>query len=435
MKILLVQPSVRGESESFEASGRKLQPLPPGVIAALVPDGHSVDFIDDRFERIPYESEFDLVGITTTTLTAGRAYSIADKFRKRGVEVLIGGHHASLVREEAKEHADSVLVGEAEGVLPEILEDFRRGDTFPFYQLEEKPEAASFPSPDRSIYEGKDYLPLELVETTRGCPYNCSFCSVSAFFGPGYRHKPVESVVEEVKGLSGKNVFFIDDNIVGDPAYAKELFRALIPLKIHWFGQASITMAGDEELLDLMKKSGCMGNLVGFESVNEESLNEVNKSWNLKLPMREAVRRIHSHGLAIFASFIIGLDHDVHSTVEETYRFAVDSKFLGANFNYPVPYPGTELFRELKRSGRLRDERWWLNDRFNVVRFDPVNFTRKELWKMINEVKNKFYNYDTVFLRALNLRANLGSPRKVFLYWAINKSIHDERYSLKTSLD
>lgn len=427
MELLLIQPAISKEKAFTETSQRELQPLAPAVLSALTPGDVSVSFLDDRFEEVSYADSPDLVGISTTTFTAKRAYEIAQGFRERKIPVILGGHHVKLETEEALSHCSSVVVGEAEGLWPEVISDFQHGDLKRTYQLEELPDLASTPVPDREIFRGKDYLPIEMVETTRGCPNNCSFCSVSAFFGRGYRHRPIRDVVEEIAGLDRKLIFFVDDNIVGDFDYAKNLFRELRRLNVRWFGQAAINMARDEKLLTLMRRSGCLGNLIGFESLDGENLKSINKSWNRSLPYEESVDIIHGKGLGIFASFITGLDGDDPETIERTYEFAMRKKFLAANFNVLTPYPGTQLFEQMKESGRLTEDRWWLSDDPFKVRFVPNNFDGDELVRESFRIKREFYRYRNVFRRATNWKPVFSSPYNFLLYVIMNKALHKEQ--------
>lgn len=426
MKILLIQPAVTKEFVWAESSHRHLQPLAPAVLAGLTPEKHSVSFIDDRLEEIPYHSEPDLVGISTMTATARRAYSIADRFREKGVPVILGGHHPTVMAEEAAQHAHSVVIGEAEEIWEQILDDYERGRPDQYYKARNKPDLSNVKPPQRGIFKEKNYLPIEMVETTRGCPHHCDFCSVSAFFGPGYRHKPVENVVEEVRGLQHNRIFFIDDNNVGDPEYAKRLFRALAPLKIRWFGQASLLMARDEELLELMRKSGCVGNLIGIESLSKENLAEVGKSWNMELPYEEAIKRIHAHGLAIYASFVLGLGEDDVAGLKRILDFSIESRFMAASFVMLSPNPGTRTYNKLRDEGRLLKERPWLEPEYDTARFRPRNFSPLELARISAEMSRKFFGLRSIIRRALNWRANMGSPFEVFLYWAMNIALRKE---------
>jgi radical SAM superfamily enzyme YgiQ (UPF0313 family) len=426
MKILLIQPGLTEDFDWAESSHRQLQPLAPAVIAGLTPEKHSVSFIDDRLEEIPYCSNPDLVGISTTTLTARRAYSIAHRFREKGVPVILGGHHPTLLPEEAVQHANSVLIGEAEEVWERVLDDYERDKPKRYYKAKDRPSLARVKPPRREIFKGKNYVPVEMVETTRGCPHNCDFCSVSAFFGSGYRHKPIENVIEEVKGLKNNLIFFVDDNIVGDPAYAKSLFEALSPLRIRWFSQASLLMARDEELLELMRESGCIGNLIGIETLSKANLAELGKSWNIHLPYEEAIKRIHAHGLGIYASFILGLAEDDEAALKKTFDFAVKSRFMAANFVILSPYPGTKTYKKLRDEDRLIEECWWMEPKYERPFFRPRNLSPFELARACDEMNLEFYRLRSIARRGLNWRANMGSPLEVLLYWLMNRALRRE---------
>lgn len=426
MKILLIQPALTKEFGWAESSRRHLQPLAPAVLAGLTPEKHSVSFIDDRLEEVPYRSSPDLVGISTTTSTARRAYSIADRFREKGVPVILGGHHPTLMPEEAAQHANSVLIGEAEEVWDTVLNDYERDKPDRYYKARNRPSLAKAKPPRREIFKGKNYVPVEMVETTRGCPHNCDFCSVRAFFGPGYRHKAIENVIEEVKGLENNLIFFVDDNIVGDPGYAKNLFEALAPLRIRWFGQASLLMARDEELLELMRESGCIGNLIGIETLSKANLAELGKSWNIHLPYEESIKRIHAHGLGIYASFILGLGEDDEAALKKTFDFAIKSRFMAANFVKLSPYPGTKTYEKLRDEDRLIEERWWLEPKLDTALFRPQNLSPFELARACDQMNWKFYRLRSVVHRGLNWHANMGSPLEVLLYWLMNKALRAE---------
>jgi len=430
MDILLVQPAISKEFNFVESSHNHFSPLGLALLAGLTPEEHSISLTDDRLEEITYDPSLDLVGISTTTFTARRAYEIADRFKARGVPVVIGGHHPTLLPEEASLHADAVLIGEAEGKWKRLLSDREKGELKPVYSSERKPPFSSSPPPNRDIFRGKGYLPVGLVETTRGCPYRCEFCSVHSFFGSGYRHKSIGRVLEEIERMGKDVIFFVDDNIAGDVKYAKELFKRLIPLQIRWFGQASLRIARDQELLRLMKESGCIGNLIGIESLSEESLKQVNKTWNKELPYSEAIERIHGDGLGIFASFILGLDGDDAGAVERTLRFALKSKFMAANFNMLVPYPGTATYRKLKEEGRLLRDPWWLKEsyeeRYGLARFSPLQFEPDELARKVARANRDFYSYGSIFSRGLNVKANLRSPFGGWLYFALNRSLRGQ---------
>jgi len=330
--------------------------------------------------------------------------------------------------EEAAQHADSVVIGEAEEVWEKLLDDYERKKPDQYYKAGNRPSLAKVKPTRREIFEGKNYAPVEMVETTRGCPHHCDFCSVSAFFGSGYRHRPIENVIEEVKGLENDLIFFVDDNIVGDPEYARNLFEALSPLRIRWFGQASLLMARDEELLELMRESGCIGNLIGIETLSEANLAELGKSWNIHLPYEEAIKRIHAHGLGIYASFILGLGEDDEAALKKTFDFAIESRFMATNFLMLLPYPGTKTYKKLRDEDRLMEEHWWLEEdkEYGTARFRPRNLSPLELARIRDEMSWKFFGIRSIIRRALNWRANMGSPFEVFLYWGMNIALRKE---------
>lgn len=424
MKITLIEPRM---SNLVEGVSYELQPLTLATLAGLTPADIEIKLIDDRFEEVDFEEATDLVGITVKTHTAKRAYEIADEFRKRGVKVVLGGHHPTLLPDEAKAHADSMVLGEAEGVWAQLLEDLKQKKLKPFYEREERPDLKHMVRPRQDLFSGKPYLPVEQVETSRGCPFKCRFCSVTRFFGATFRHRPPEDVVAEIETLKYKKVLLVDDNIVANRAHAKELFKALIPLRVRWFSQASITMALDEELLRLMHKSGCIGVLVGIESINQESLNQINKRWNNVASYAENFKKIHDHGIGIYASFVLGLDHDDPTTFDQTLEFALEQKFLAANFNPLTPYPGTPLYDDMAQQGRMLLDRWWLHkEQIGKVVFKPKLMSPEELEEGIKEVKRKFYAYSSILKRSLNFRANLKSPLDVYIYFAMNLKLHQE---------
>lgn len=348
---------------------------------------------------------------------ARRAYEIASEFRKRGVTVVLGGIHASMVPEEAARYADSVIIGDAEAVWEEVLRDFENHCL--------KKEYLSYPSVPhpgkfarRSIYRNNRYLPLTLLQFGRGCPFACSFCSISVYFKNKNYFRKVEEVVAEIRSQPRKMLFFVDDNIIGDKELARQLFRALIPLKIKWVGQASLNMTDDPELLSLMGKSGCMGLVIGFESYSERGLAEYNKTPNSLLSYEEQIRLIRKHRINIWAAFVLGHDGETRESLQETLEFTIRQKFAFAAFNILMPYPKTEMYRKLENEGRLLyNGKWWLHPdyRFNFAAFKPKNMTADELTGMVFHMRKKFNSIPVILKRAFawhNLR-NMG--RVLFL--------------------
>ena len=309
MNVTLIAPAMIKTATSGERHTFAMPPLTLAALAGLTPPDVDVQMIDDRFQAINYDEPRDLVGLTVKTFTARRAYEIAAEFRKRGVPVIMGGFHPSLLPDESIQHADSVFIGEAEELWQTVLDDARRGQLQRFYHPAHRPENFNRHI-NRSVCKDIEYLPVALVETSRGCLHDCSFCSIHSFFGRDHRSRPPEDVVAEVAAIDRKLVvFFIDDNIVAHPQTAKALFSALIPLKRRWVGQGSLTMVRDRELMRLMRDSGCAGLLVGIESLNQGNLSQMNKSWNtVGLGMEEALKIPRDYGIAVVGSFVLGMD-------------------------------------------------------------------------------------------------------------------------------
>ncbi len=379
------------------------------------------EFFDERIESINFATETDLVAINVEAYTAKHAYEISQRFRDRGIKVVMGGFHATLVPDEVMEHCDSVVVGDAEHVWHKLLEDFLASNMQKVYTHKERTDIGGV-FPDRSIYAGKNYVKLRLIETGRGCKYVCDFCSITVFHKSTYNPRPIEDVVKEVKECGSKRIFLVDDNIVADFARSKELFKALIPLKIKWFCQGSIDMARDEELLSLMEASGCVGCLIGLESVSKESLLAMKKGANISMDVNKAVDAIHRHHIAIYATFVFGYDGDTKTTIEEVYKFALKKKFFVVAMNHLVPFPGTPLYTSLKAKGKLLDDKWWLNEnyRFGDIVFAPKNITPEELKQRCYSYRKKMYSIHSILKRLFNFRTNFRSAQALFYYFLIN---------------
>lgn len=397
MHITFIMPSVgrKNNSKKYIRSWM-MEPLGLGVISALTPKDIERSFFDDRLEKINFDIETDCVCLSCETYTSRRAYEISFRFRERGIPVILGGFHPTLVPEEAEQYADAVVVGEAEGVWDTVISDLRAGSLKKRYSGDGRPSLAKV-FPDRSLYKGKNYLPLRLVETGRGCMHNCEFCTIHPFYNQSYVHRPIDDVVAEIKQMrdeGSKHYFFVDDNIVSDPEHAKELFRRLIPLKIRWFSQGTINIAKDDELMRLMRDSGCMGILIGFESLDDETLKKLNKEFNFDIDREEAIGKIHSYDLKIYATFVFGNDEDKKEVFEHTYEFAKKHKFFVTAYNHIVPFPGSALFDRLKTEGRLFDEQYWLNHEytFGKIAYRPKHFSADELTELCYFNRKRIYS-------------------------------------------
>ncbi len=374
------------------------------ILAALSPPDAEISFTDDLLTPIDLEKdlkEVDLVGITVLTKTALRAYEIADGYRKKGIPVVLGGIHPTALPEEAKGHADSVVLGEAEEVWPFLIEDLRMGNLRPFYRQEGHTELSKIPMPRRDLLPRRGYLPIDVVQVTRGCPFRCDFCSVQKFFGETYRFRPIPDVVEEVRRLRHRWMMFNDDNIIGNHSYSKELLKALIPLKKKWFGQASLSGLKKVENVELLAESGCRSLFIGFESLSKKNLMTSQKFQNDPSEYREIIETLHRYGIAICGSFVFGFDEDDASVFEETVSFSIQTKLFSAVFMILTPYPETAFYQRVKEEGRLVQDRWWLLKRpeESAPFFIPKRMSGEVLREGWKRAWKEFYSLPSIWKR------------------------------------
>lgn len=417
MKILLINPG-------FPGGNKKKGLFPPlnlAMVAAHTPKAHQVEIVDEHVADLPANPEADLIGITVMTSFAPRAYTLADSFREKGIPVVLGGMHPSALPEEALAHADAVVLGEVESVWPGLLADAEKGRLKGIYRAERYPELSTLPFPRRELWRSQDYLLPYTVQTSRGCPFRCSFCAVSKFFGRTYRFRPIPEIIREVKSLPGRVILFVDDNIIGDTRYAKELFRELIPLKKQWISQGSINMAQDEELLRLAAKSGCLGMFIGLESVSNENLEQIKKKVNM-VNIKEAIAKIRRFGIGIEGAFIFGFDHDQEDVFQKTMDFVEEARLEGAQFGVLTPFPGTDLFREMEAAKRII-ERDWSKYTVNRVVFKPQQMSAQRLQEGLDWAWRNFFSYRSIFKRLGIFRKNLG------LIWLFNLVSRDRVYN------
>ena len=422
MKLTLVHPCIGRRIGQPYIRTWQMEPLPPAVIAGLTPPGVEVAFHDDRMETIPFDEPTDLVAISVETYTARRAYEIASEYRRRGVPVVMGGFHATLCPEEVAQYAEAVVIGEAEQLWEGVLADAERGALQTYYRAEKRPSLARL-RPDRSIFAGKRYLPIGLVEAGRGCHFRCDFCAVQTVFQHSQTRRPADDIVAELAALRHKPlIFFVDDNITSNMEQAKELFRALIPLKLRWVSQASINAAHDEEFLELMAASGCQGVLIGFESLNPLNLKTMNKGFNLmKGGFAQALANLRRHQIRLYITFVFGYDEDTEASFDETVAFAMEHKFYIAAFNHLTPFPGTPLYRRWEAEGRLRYEKWWLDERYryNQIPFTPRHMAPERLQRGCVEARERFYRWSSIWRRGLD-PVNRGDAAMWWHFYGIN---------------
>jgi len=435
MRIALIYPNIGRKGDSLFLDGARMEPLGLTVIAGLTPLDIDVTIYDDRLEEIPYGAPFDLVAVSVQIFTARRSYEIAAAFRKRGVPVVLGGIHVTLAPDEAAEHADAIILGDAELTWPTLINDLQRGFLQSRYACHPSKHPQNGTLPRRDLLLGKKYLPITLLQFSRGCTNQCSFCASSVYFQKQHNVRDIGSVVREIRAQKRNNLFFVDDNIVADKIAAKELFRALIPLKVRWVSQASMDMLDDNELMELMVRSGCLGNVIGFESIGADGVTAMSKSTNVRFIADRyayAIKELRRYGLQTWAAFTVGHDTDTVESIRETCFFAMRNKFTFAAYNILNPYPGTKLYKQLESEGRLLyDGKWWLHPkyRFNYASFVPKNMTADELTKTAFWCRKTFNSPSSIFCRAFEPNTNMRTPIRFMAYVIYNPLFRSEVFN------
>ena len=434
MQVTFIKPTLGslGGGARFVDEAR-MEPLSLGVLAGMTPPGVDCRLFDDRIDEIDYDEPTDLVAINVETFTARRAYEIAAEYRARRVPVVMGGMHATLVPDEVAEHADAVYTGDGEALWPQVVADAHDGRLQPRYHGVPKVPQAGGVLPRRDLYAGKGYLPVSLLQFGRGCRHECEFCAISQYFDHAHCARPVDDVVAEIAAQPRRNLFFVDDNIVADPEATKELLHALVPLKVRWVSQASVDQTRDPELMRLLVESGCMGNVIGFESLDIENLRQMRKTQNAASFDRyaEAVATLREHHLQTWAAFALGYDRDTVASVLATCEWGIANRFTFAAFNVLMPYPSTPLYERLKAEGRLLyDGRWWLHPeyRFNHAAFRPARMTADELTEAAWACRRRWSSSASIVRRSLDPRTNLASPFRFATYWAYNPLFRAEAF-------
>lgn len=433
MHITFIKPNIGRREHSLYVDEARMEPLMLGVLAGLTPPDVECVLFDDRMEPILYDQATDLVAITVETYTARRAYEIAAEYRARGVQVIMGGMHASLLPHEVAEHADSIFIGDAETLWSQVVADARAGKLLTEYRGTPGPAQGNGVLPRRDLYRGKGYLPVSLMQYSRGCRYACQFCAVTQYFDRHHYLRRIDEVVQEIVEQERRFLFFVDDNIASDRAALHDLCRALIPLRIHWISQASLDVTKDAATMRLMADSGCIGNVMGFESITAESLRAARKSPNLHsfADYREEVAVLREHGMQTWAAFTLGLESDTVESILATESFARRNRFTFGAFNILMPYPGTPLYAKLAAEGRLLyDGKWWLHPeyRFNNAAFKPARMSAEELTAACHAARVKFNSWSSMLYRFSDLQTNLRSLWRAASYWRYAALFRTEVY-------
>lgn len=433
MHITLIKPNmgVLSSGRRYVDTGR-MEPLQLGVLAGMTPPGAAVSLFDDRCEDIPFDRPTNLAAITVETFTARRAYEIAAEYRKRNVPVILGGFHPTLCPQESAQHADSIVIGDAESVWPELLDDAAAGRLKQCYRSQPcSPQAGIIPR--RDLFCGKGYLPITLIQFGRGCQNGCDYCAVGAYSKRQHTCRPAGDIVREIKAQNRKLIFFVDDNIVADKDAAKELFRALIPLKISWVSQGTIDMVDDPLLMTLMKKSGCLGHVIGFESLDPRNLKASGKPNKIHTAADydTNIKVLKSYGLQTWAAFTLGYDLDTADSLYAILEFSLRHRFTFAAYNVLMPYPGTLFYDRLKEQGRLLfNGKWWLHPgyRFNHASFIPALMTPEELTTTAFSIRKQWSSPWSLIRRSIDLRTNLRSLSAAAIFWSYNRVFRAETF-------
>lgn len=409
-RLLLVTASSPGIKAARRSRVLNFQQITMPYIAALAPVDWDVVHVDEAIAPVDVTMQADIVGVTFHTPSAAHAYDIAARFRTRGIPVILGGPHVTLMPDEAERHADAIFVGEAEVTLPEFFRDFERGSIGQRYESAETPSLDAAPMARKDLYHRRDHTAGRLF-ATRGCAFTCDFCSLASMYRRKLRRRPVEAVAREFASFPGKAIIFWDDNLAMDRAYAKALFRAIEPHRKWWSSQASIHAGRDDEFLELAARSGCKQLFIGFESISQASMQAAGKDFNVVEDYLDVVARIHAHGIAVQAGIVFGFDADDEHVFERTLDFLEQAGVQNATFNILTPYPGTELYRRLEAEGRILTRDWArYNARADVV-FEPRAMSRQTLLEGYRYANRRFYSASSIVRRL--------SRSPVGLWWTL----------------
>ena len=426
-KIALINPKTPLQKdnprifEMFQRNRERLKPwLAPPLnlltISAITPNEIEVKVIDEHYENIDFNQDYDLIGLTAMTQQAFRAYEIAKEFRKKNVPVVMGGIHASILPEEVLENVDSVFVGEAEELWKIYLDDLKNGEEKKIYKSENYYDLTNAPIPRYDLInfnafkDTNNYFNYIPVQATRGCPHDCSFCVVTKLYGEKIRKKSIEHVISEIEYLHQYNrdslILFADDNLFVDKRYSKALLKSLIPLKIKYFAQSDISIADDEELLKLAYQSGCQIAFIGFESLRANSLGEINKNkWKRKQIEKyiQSIKKIQDNGIVAFGAFVIGFQNDDLSTFEEIKEFTIQNNIPG-QFTIATPIPGSRLYQNLKQDGKLITDIFWNKCSFYNMVFKHDKMTKEEAENALIMLYETVFNDENSFKRLNHMK-------------------------------
>lgn len=398
MYVKLIQPKMGKRPMDTELKSHMAPPLGLLTIANILRREHKVKIENENIQAVQYDDEPDIVGITVTVDVFPRAIEIAKKFREKGCIVVAGGIYITTAFELIPKNCFDVLcVGPAEGTWPAIVHDFTKGCLKPVYKCSHTLRGKDIVSPAYDMLQKGEYLYSNVIHTSRGCPFRCDFCYNSSAERT-YLNRTVEDVIKDVRAVNSKHVMFIDDNFIGNPSWTRELLKELKSLHIKWNAAVSVNIVNSPDLLDEMKESGCQSLFIGFESINSNSIKGVHKIQNDTTKYDEAVKAIHSRGIMINASFVFGLDSDTKETFQNTLEWIVKHRIETVTSHILTPYPGTVLYDDLLRQGRIISSDLSKYNTAHVV-FEPVGMTKEELYEGYLWIYKKIYSMKNIIRR------------------------------------
>ena len=399
MKLLLINPKRVGRGQS-SIRYMNTTPLALPTLKALTPDDVEVKIVDENYEDIPYDEKWDLVGITVMIHVSPAAIEIAKKFRQQGIKVAFGGFFPTLWYGDARDHVDTVVAGEAEYIWKDVIRDLNKNQLKPYYRAGQLIDLKDIPFIKKEFFT--EQSEAYHVESTRGCPYNCDFCAVTNFYGAKFRHRPIDHVVRQLEEFKGESIFFVDDNIMGNPKYTRELFKAIIPLKIKWSAQYSLNHAEDQELMELAAESGCQFLFTGIESLSLENLQSVNKKWAKPEKFKEWIEKTHDAGIAVYGSFMFGFEDDGPDVFKKTLDFCEENAIELALFSALFPIKGSKFYQKLEAENRIFETDYTkFNGQYST--FHPKKMTSAQLDDGLRWIWKYFYSKKSIKTRLARL--------------------------------
>ena len=417
MKILLISPKAKVNEAVKSVTGFRIAQMSLAQVAACLPPDVEIELVDELIRPAPLDTDADLIGISVMTEVVERAYEIADEYRRRGKSVIMGGIHPTLLPQEALQHCDAVVVGEAEGQMEKLVEDFRAHRMRGIYARESLADLKGLPWPRRDLLDRSNYRTINCVQVSRGCPNQCDFCIVPVVHGRKYRSRPVDDVLAEIDSLDGRELFFVDDNLAGNRKHALEFFKALASRNRLFVGQLSATALKDEEMLRTLRRAGGVGFFIGLESISQNTLDSVGKRQKAAEYI-DSIKRLHDHGMTMAGAFVFGLDSDDLDVFERTIEFVDKSEIDIVQFTLLTPFPSTPIYDRFSQDGRLVDPQWWLTSAWNHVPFQPLRFSREELREKWIWALKETYRLPRVFKRTTRLLHRRSFPANLITYRA-----------------